>query len=194
MPSPIASYYAFGAVADRLIQIEVTSDFRVRALRRTRNLLVWTNDAGTDTGYLAPANPALPITIKVAMDTASRSVGLCAVQAGEWDNDPYDCWPSVHLLGVDEPMGDDLDWQPGRRRAGAASVSEAVFTLDLSGRLKVVDQVRGSWSFEMDLNKVFSASATRKRYFVVLRVSGSNKGSVTVTNINNPTTSTTLSV
>jgi hypothetical protein len=186
MSSPTASYYAFGAVADRLIQIEVTSDFRVRILRRTRNLLAWTTDTGTDTGYLAAANPALPIEIKVAVDACSRSFGLCAVSSSEWGSNPYDCHNAIRFLGADEPIGDDLDWRPGMRLAGASSISEAVYTLDSNGRLKSVDQVLGSWSFEMDLNKVFSASATRKRSFIVLRVSGSNQGSVTVTNTTTP--------
>jgi hypothetical protein len=174
---PAINYYAFGQLADRLIQVEVRADGRVRTVVRSKVGGAWIS--GHASAFEAPTNPANPIKFTLGVD--NNSWGLLESGAPEWVDDPY-IWDGVQILNLSLPFGADVDWGGGNRKPGAKSFPRVDYTFQ-NGILTHDDSAtRNSWKTSLDISRFYAAPGLSPRCLLVLRVAPNNTGSVVFQN------------
>jgi hypothetical protein len=184
-----SSYYAFGIAADRLILVRIRADGSVRVQERVFNRS-WSDRDGVTQPYRTPKDPTQPIQITFTVDPSS--FGIVSRSEGGWGGDNYQP-DTTSLLGIVRPFGSDIDYEnsivgsaPTHRIAKFELKNFAAATGADDYRLKEIDALNpANPSFEriVFLNRCFAGPGEIPVYDLVLRLSGGNTGSVTVSNL-----------
>lgn len=188
-------YYTFGEKADRLIQLDLRGDGRIRVYVRAADGAgnMQTNVAQSLAAFTPAADPSLPIGIKLW----ASPWGKVSVQDEEWNPTYGD--DIVYTLGMPDPtqapplstpFGSDLEWGGGTRAANARGINERNMLFDKFGVLTFgAEDGSGCWNFTRNVSNAPSGAGTLptdRRTAVVLRVSAGNAGRITLSNFGAP--------